>query len=436
MKRYFFPRNLADKVADRWNHLVIGQYDLPPCPSRKVLKQILEVCYLASLETEEARQLIFSICCTPEIDEVRCHNSNDLVEAWAFDSDRALTIGEVRRLATTASSESVAIWLRYVDQPDPKAVIHGLINPGSSWMTARRALSYSYASPPSALIIRVSGPGRLAIYQGLFRIATLSSGHIKLSSPEDTPAISFYGVHSFFEEGTALLREYIEPPQYEPLNEWYNFEWICYLNVIVGIVNIIQQMKHGGTLVLIRQSFISEENFETIFRIKYRFSRNTYPLRERYIDFLQKRQYIADAYYATEGEAPDTNPLDALALLRSEKSLQDTIAFIGNLSGTDGAIVMTNTLELIGFGAEIASSHTYPNKVYTSVDLLGRKKQEFDVQQFGMRHRSALRLCASTDQVFAFVVSQDGDVSIVWRSGDNIMIKRNIDITNANMVLA
>ena len=89
-----------------------------------------------------------------------------------------------------------------------------------------------------------------------------------------------------------------------------------------------------------------------------------------------------------------------------------------------------------GFGAEILLNNVKRSKVYTVNDALEGLKEEGDSESFGMRHRSAMRLCGATTGLAIFVVSQDGGVSLVWNDKGNSCYKSGIQTTNANMVLA
>jgi len=51
-----------------------------------------------------------------------------------------------------------------------------------------------------------------------------------------------------------------------------------------------------------------------------------------------------------------------------------------------------------------------------------------------MRHRSALRCVAVADHTAAFVVSQDGTVSFFWKEDGKVLLKRNVNTANPNMV--
>ena len=60
----------------------------------------------------------------------------------------------------------------------------------------------------------------------------------------------------------------------------------------------------------------------------------------------------------------------------------------------------------------------------------------FDSEERGMRHRSAIRLCAANSNVAAFVVSQDGGVTLVWNRQGRVYVKSGITTTNVNMIFA
>ena len=59
---------------------------------------------------------------------------------------------------------------------------------------------------------------------------------------------------------------------------------------------------------------------------------------------------------------------------------------------------------------------------------------EVNSESFGMRHRSALRCVARANHTAAFVVSQDGTVSFFWKRDGKVLLKRNVNTANPNMV--
>ena len=91
------------------------------------------------------------------------------------------------------------------------------------------------------------------------------------------------------------------------------------------------------------------------------------------------------------------------------RRLNDAADFIINLSAVDGAVVVTDTFRVIGFGAEIILDAS-PAAVSVFADDRRAPTGEISIDAFGTRHRSAFRLCSAQKDVVVFVVSQDGDV--------------------------
>lgn len=234
------------------------------------------------------------------------------------------------------------------------------------------------------------------------------------------------------------MRRDVVPPEYETAREWHQFEWIAVINVILSIVNTIQQNGHGGALIVAGQTC----DLNSFLRMKYKLSQETNDLRQRFVHFLNLRHKYGDMVWPPQfkhgaPEVPEeTVRLTATEIREAQRRLTETCMFIGNLAGTDGAIVLGTDLKLKGFGTEILLDNAKRSKVYTVKDGLGGPKEEGDSESFGMRHRSAMRLCGATNGLAVFVVSQDGGVSLVWNDKGDSCYKSGIQTTNVNMVLA
>jgi DisA bacterial checkpoint controller nucleotide-binding len=446
---YAFPQQLTRTVISNWESLVVGpEYDRPELPPHRFLKRLIEVCYLVSLETDESRALRFTVCCSTDINFIRRHNSDVLIESLKFNNKRDFNIGEIRRLAATTDVDSSAIWISYSPKDKAGLRIVGLINQGSSWASARRVFSYWYTYPPSALIIRVLGPGRLSVYQGIYLVATLASGQIQETTP--TSELEHLGITEFLLKGyerlslmvcdSELYLPTLEPIKYEPWGERKAFEWGAYWNTILAIVNIIQSKGHGGALILVQEDSDLLRKPDLI-KIKYGVTSDNDALQKRFVEFIRLRNAGVELEWQAVGESANVSINDASHAAdnrtkNSFQSLVETSTFIGNLAGADGAIVLTSTFRIVGFSAEITAEMMQRAKIYAVLDQVQRKVIPLDVEQFGMRHRSAINLCSNTADAIVFVVSQDGDVSLIWRKNKHVRVKKGINITNANMVLA
>jgi hypothetical protein len=79
---------------------------------------------------------------------------------------------------------------------------------------------------------------------------------------------------------------------------------------------------------------------------------------------------------------------------------------------------MTDRLEIMGFGAEIAGALPEVDEVERSLDLQGTERLSEQTDRVGTRHRSAYRLSQHLHDALVIVVSQDGGVRFVrWLEG-------------------
>jgi hypothetical protein len=84
----------------------------------------------------------------------------------------------------------------------------------------------------------------------------------------------------------------------------------------------------------------------------------------------------------------------------------------------DGAVILSDHLEVIGFGGEIAGNLPEVSRVARASDLEGTVREWVRTDRVGTRHRSAYRLCHEAQDVLAVVVSQDGGLRFVrWHDG-------------------
>ena len=434
-----FPADLAAKVAEGWPHLIAGDYSPPPLPKPAQLKELFEVAYLAGMETDEMRPLRFMLCCSRGPDEIPRRVGAGPIESWALAPERPFNVQEIRRLAAVTNIDSSAIWIRFSADEPGKLMIHGLVNLGRSWSVARNAFSYHYDELPHALIVRVTAPGRMVVYQSGYRMAALSSGNLEFGGMK-MAWMDIMGASPLFEEGHKAVRKLITAPTHEHPKQWHEFEWLAYVNCILAVLNGIQFAGHGGALILKSQR-CDLVNSGCV-RIKYGLAAGGESLRNHFVEFMNARHRHGDMVWLSEWQN-DAAPSEQEIALASFplRGLQQRVAqasgFVGSLAGTDGAIVMRSDLTVEGFGTEIVLDKVKPAKAFEVDDPMQKEGlRELDTEQMGMRHRSAIRLCGTEPCMAVFVVSQDGGVSLVWSKDGNAYFKAGITTTNMNMLLA
>jgi len=417
-----FPETLATIVFNRWDKLVSGDYTPPPLPSKKILKSILEIAYITGGAPEEDRYPRFNIVATPLGNS---EETGQLGKIWQFSKRRQFTVSDLRRLAPAADIKKSAIWVQWSKS---KLYISGLIDLGTSWSRARIGLEYRYASP-HCLLIQVERPGRMRVYQRSYHVATLSDGSI-----EGHEGFGFHlSLHEPTNCGIESIKSDLIRPKVEHPKEFLEFEFIALWNTFAAIANSVSQLKHGGAIIIVPSAKKSIDNL----RIKYK--QETQILRSSFIRFINERHILGDMIAKKEnGESIPENSL-SLADSACQKSFNDLVEatrFVAQLSGCDGAIVISDDLQLLGFGAEITAEMPNSTPIFeadSEYHEANRDYRQLNLEQFGMRHRSAVKLVSHETKYRVLVVSQDGPISAVWSEQKKVIVRRGVNLVNMNM---
>ena len=84
--------------------------------------------------------------------------------------------------------------------------------------------------------------------------------------------------------------------------------------------------------------------------------------------------------------------------------------------------MLTDTLRIIGFGAEVTASFSGGDRVHVTHTAEGTDTKEVRFAEYGTRHRSAFRFVASMEPSVGFVMSQDGGVKAVRQVGSKLVM--------------
>ena len=371
------------------------------------------------------------LCCTPS-DERAYPDREATTDTMVFEKPRPFNIQEIRRLASAISNDSCMIWVCFPEPPNGRPVICGLmksqalpIQPPDIFLTPGKAA-------PHALLVRVDGPGRITVYQGEFPIASLRRGRIFKGG--HMPTMDLSGAHRLFKQSLKILSAKIMRPKNASPLKWSEVEWLSIAATVKAIIRNIQARGHGGTLILVPVDCdISDKVI-----IKYPLVTGSNILAQRFVNYINVKHQLEDLECMAEGggtSAPEEGEL-CLTEFRMKESLarlQETCAFVGDLSGTDGALVMRTDFSIDGFGAEIQTS-SISGSMGSDISIYSEDKSTapLDIQQYGMRHRSAIRLCAGVPGLVIFVISQDGEICIIYQDNGKILFKSGLRISTQN----
>lgn len=431
--KHAYPEELASTLKSQWNNVpasIENERAGNSCvsdllPDSSVLEFLISVCYQASLMRDEGRPVTFRLLLR-EPSRLKAHEGPPAgLHRIVFSEPRPFDEHELRRLSSAADFYRSLIGAN-LDQTEGLQ-IWGLINSGSRWIqTVHGGRKTSEFLPPS-LVVRVTGPGRLAVCKGSITIATLNSGRV--SCPTTDTTVPRWLPASFTPAGDRLFELHrkareIEGKSWALLDE--AFIKVLTQQVYKRIVSIMRNLHHGGTLILIPSQKAAELASENRYiDLKYKFidEEPRYRLASLYLKLMNtlaeeggirgilNRPMGWNDYVASEN----------IAIERLDEAIFEAGHFIADLTTIDGAVVMTKSLELLGFGGEILGGLNKIETVAKVLDAEGEQMQVESAQCVGTRHRSAYRLCHEMHDAVAIVVSQDGMVRIVtWK--DNIVV--------------
>jgi hypothetical protein len=420
-----YPTQLADAAHARWRE-VEAKADPGPCIPRKgalpevaSLEQLLSVAYQASLLQEEERPVRFRILVGDPSTLPMSAGPPEGLHALRFTEARAYDEHEIRRLSPAAKYHRALIGVR---SARGEFGIWGILQSGPRWLqSARGGRAIASPVPGDAVVIRVVGPGRVAIAVGDVTLADLRGGRIEGHTLDLFQAQwliqRFRPVHADLMAGhEAAMRA----APGTPLDPGVTLK--ISQQLVKRLIATIRESHHGGTILFLPHdraaALIDDEHLLTL---KYAFvegePRRRYQtlmrnvMRELALASAELEPLSERAGWGTyqRSSRPAIGTLDEAILEMSQ--------LLAALGDVDGAVVLTDRFELLGFGGEILGRPADLATVRRALDLEGTKFETVRIDGVGTRHRSAYRLCAHEPRAMAIVISQDGGVQFVASHG-------------------
>jgi hypothetical protein len=186
-------------------------------------------------------------------------------------------------------------------------------------------------------------------------------------------------------------------------------------HVLRRVLATVRAAQHGGTLILIPRARVSEFLSDGRYvQVKYAFDdeepRKRIPTLMTAIS--KELALAAGADAPTVGwQAYETSR--APRLVEMDEALFEVAHLVADLTRVDGAVLLTDSLEILGFGVEIAGELPEVSRVARARDLDASARTWVRTDRVGTRHRSAYRLCQAVRDALALVVSQDGGLRFI-----------------------
>ena len=412
---YAYPPQLARFLRHAWEAMP----DAPVLMDAAHLERVLTVAYQASLLRDEDRPIrVRIVVAQPEEFDPLAGPPGGL-QPLLFGESVPYTPEELRRLAIAAKYHRALIGIHPGE--GGRFRIWGMVQSGPGWLqVAQGGRGPAPTPPPSSLVVRVLGPGRIAVGRGLSTLAELRAGVV--GSPGMDLFRSRWLPARFSETRAELALLHAEARAHA---EASGERWADLKPDVIGLVSqamvrrflaAMVSAHHGGTVILLpTESAAQIVGGAGPLRLKYAFEDGEPRRRYRRL-ILGLMRAIARAG-GMEGVASVDR--ETYATLRGEElsSLRDAIfemsQLIAALSEVDGAVVMTKRFEILGFGAEILGDLPDVHHVARALGLEAEDRVTEPLIADGTRHRSAYRLCSRVPDALALVVSQDGGVRFV-----------------------
>lgn len=406
-----YPSDLTARVLDRWRQARSAGEINVPLPAATELSTVLSVCYHATLLREEGRPVTFRLALSEPgaFDDAAGPPSG--LHRLVFARPLPLDQHELRRLAPAAAFSRSLIGATLAGRG-----IWGVIHSGPQWLQSVRGGRATEQSVPQVPIVAATGPGRLLVSVGPVVLAELRDGRLsggekdvfgarwmqqRLAAADQAQRLVSVAAREESVGSRAVVDATFAP--------------VLAGHVLRRVLATVRAAQHGGTLILIPRARVSEFLSDGRYvQVKYAF--HDEEPRKRILTLMldiSKELARAEGAYATTVGWQAYETSRARRLVEMDEALFEVAHLVADLTRVDGAVLLTDSLEVLGFGVEIAGELPEVSRVMHAHDLDGASRTWVRTDRVGTRHRSAYRLCQAVRDALALVVSQDGGLRFI-----------------------
>ncbi len=404
-------------------------------PNEETLNRLFENLFYTSIKTEESEFIKVTVtlisCLHPDPKKPRITVKN----RWnyvRFDEKIEFNVKNVVKLSKAADPWSSSLAVDFDD--DNNLFIWGLIDQSVHYQSFLHYESDSGPEQPGLFQTSITGIGNLVVIFDYELIATLKQ-NVLVNNYLDvfTKGNVFELIQNYTEEYKKHINEYLlEEFTDKDSGYWDNFIENIWTQTLSRILIRIQNYQHGG-------AFVITNDFETNLNIKHaieydRLFQSICNLTKLSIDYDYYSNTIYDKYFEGNKDRMSTNLYINEWVSKKDKEetsdeLKGCIRFIASLSCIDGLVVFDQQLKVKGFGAVI-NNIDLPEYIYLSKTskISLRNLMSVNPNHFGTRHRSMFSFCYAHPGSLGFVVSQDGDIRVITRIDDKLIMWENIKV--------
>ncbi len=370
--------------------------------SRERLTGLLSTAYHASYCPDEGRYPRFTLLIRRRRPTAKSARYRELVRFPPVRLEGHGGVQSLRRLAPVAAAQGVGLDVR----GDASGILcDGLIllrqfdeYPPSDLNTDRGF------TLPQGLLVRVNGPVEIRCY------LMIPSGSVELKAGRISimeSVLNIPAVRSWLEElGHSLqdrCAEVLEEAEFTYFRSYYE-PGVCKASGLwPAVLDEAVRMGHGGAFVVLNRPESAP--------IDRNFSADGLDLGAAILEHW--RGLLAWIVHA----ADDSKDRHALNHERDWgwHALRSRVSALARLSAIDGCVVLDRALRVHCFGSKIEAEKIGSGSGRKLVDWETKEEiGEEQIQGYGTRQRSAIRLCQAVEGALVFVISQDGDLRVLF----------------------
>jgi Probable sensor domain DACNV len=354
--------------------------------TRKAASEFIKAAYNASLIPDEGRYPVTCLMCYREDVALQFHT--------LFDEPCESTAEEIAKLSHAIDNRSHIACICEKD----RITLGGF---HVNMLYNQREYGYFSGRIANPLKVRIKGPGYIEV-ACTGAALVFRGGHIS----EESPLTLSGSMNRLVARVTKELRKTIHYP-IESLD-----------HIVNDLMREIVRLGHGGMLIFADTPKAS--HFSSLRRT------NCYYFQELLCNYWDESAKLVKAAGGVGNllKTPNRSHLTPymMDVTRATDQLENCLPAIANLSGMDGAIVLTYGCNVGAFNA-IIDRQKKPKSQAKLIGVDGRAiAYEKTFAHRGSRHQSGLLYARSVPDSFVFVVSQDGSISAFHNPNDGTVI--------------
>ena len=422
------PQNLAESVCAelRKRHAVV--------PDEKIIIDLFETMYFSSLRTEESESITFHVVYLDPAQPDPKPPRNPVKDRWSYVPFAEPILFSVSNLVKIAKSSglttsSFVVW----PGPNDELFIWGLVDQQNRFHKFLNRSAEIEAERPGLFQASVEGIGVVVVYMRYEKVAEHRINELIRNSLDlfrESPVRDL--LSPGIDDHLKGVRSYLPYDIFQAAGESDEYHTQQWISVLCRILLRVQKLKNGGAILITPDTNTSGLNFK--YRIDY--ERLQTALEGNAVTKI-KSDYLEKHFLNLSESKPKDVPSSLYFQLRrfekeqraSKNEIDGVIWFIALLTRVDGLVVMDRNLAVRGYGVEITNAEE-PANLFIAGDRMATpaKLRPASYNHFGTRHRSMMRYCFQNPGSIGFVVSQDGEVRVITKVAETLIMWENIKL--------